>query len=202
MGSTQLSCTLTTADGHELAADVATPEDPATLLGSVVVCHPHPLYGGDRSNPVVDAVFRRAADAGLRALRFDFRAEHGGGVAEVADLTAALDALDAPGRSTPLLVVGYSFGAVVALRSTDARIAGVVAIAPPLPMMPVEPPAGPVLVLSPRHDQYCPPDVAAPLVACWPQAELEVVESADHFLHGHTGAVAERAVAWLLARTG
>ena len=60
----------------------------------------------------------------------------------------------------------------------------------------------PVLVLSPRHDQYCPPDVAAPIVTGWPQAELESVESADHFLAGHTATVASRAVAWLSTQIG
>ena len=116
-------------------------------------------------------------------------------------MVAALDALDAFAESradvVPLFVVGYSFGAAVALRTVDPRIRAVVAIAPPLPTMPVDPPSVPVLVLTPRHDQYCPPDVAEPIVATWPDAEIDIVESADHFLTGHTTAVARHAVAWL-----
>jgi alpha/beta superfamily hydrolase len=190
---------ITTADGHVLRADLAEPDGP--VRGAVVVCHPHPLYGGNRHNMVVDAVFRALPATGFRALRFDFRAEHGSGVAETADVVAALDALDAFAESradvVPLFVVGYSFGAAVALRTVDPRIRAVVAIAPPLPTMPVDPPSVPVLVLTPRHDQYCPPDVAEPIVATWPDAEIDIVESADHFLTGHTTAVARHAVAWL-----
>jgi alpha/beta superfamily hydrolase len=195
MTSTQ-TISLTTADDHTLAADVVEPV--GDVVAGVVVCHPHPLYGGNRHNPVVDAVFRALPVAGFRALRFDFRADHGGGVAEVADVVAALDRLadDRPGE--PLFLVGYSFGAAVSLRTADPRVRAIVAIAPPLAAMPIDtPPAMPVLVLSPRHDQYCPPDVAAPIVAGWPQVELEPVESADHFLAGHTATVATRVIAWL-----
>ena len=187
---------LTTADGHVLEADLVEPDGP--VRGAAVVCHPHPLHGGNRHNSVVDSVFRALPATGFRALRFDFRAEHGGGVAETADVVAAIDALaGAPIEREPLFVVGYSFGAAVALRTVDPRIRAVVAIAPPLATMPVDPPSVPVLVLTPRHDQYCPPDVAEPIVASWPDAEIDIVEAADHFLAGHTAAVARHAVAWL-----
>lgn len=195
MTSTQ-TVQLTTADGCVLQADLAEPEGAA--IGSVVVCHPHPLYGGNRFNPVVDAVFRALPAAGFRAIRFDFRAEHGHGVAETADVVAASYAVEVPG--VPYFVVGYSFGAAVTLRTSDPRIAAIVAIAPPLPAMPVDPPSVPVLALVPRHDQYCPPDTAAPIIAGWPDASFEVVEGADHFLVGRTRAVAERTVTWLAAR--
>ena len=33
--------------------------DPPGAERAVLVLHPHPEYGGDRRNPVVDAVFRR-----------------------------------------------------------------------------------------------------------------------------------------------
>lgn len=186
--------TLHTADGKPLAADRA---DPAgEPRGGVVVCHPHPLYGGNRFHPVVDAVFRGAADAGLRAVRFDFRREHDGGVAERLDVVAALDALDGDGLA--LFVVGYSFGAVVALNVDDPRVTGIVAIAPPLAPGQV-PPTRPALVLTPEYDQFCPPATAAPIVAGWPGATAEVVEGADHFLVGHSTGIAERTLTWLAA---
>lgn len=198
MSSTQ-TIRLTTSDGHGIEADITEP--PGPVRGGAAVCHPHPLYGGNRHNPVVDAVFRALPDAGFRTLRFDFRADHGSGTAEVADVVAALDELERHGADEPLYVVGYSFGAAVALSTHDPRIAAIVAIAPPLGAMPIDiPPTVPLLVLAPRHDQYCPPDAAAPIVAGWPHAELEAVESADHFLAGRTGAVADRVVAWLAER--
>jgi alpha/beta superfamily hydrolase len=186
---------LQTADGQTLAADLADPAgDPR---GGVVVCHPHPLYGGDRFHPVVDALFRALPAAGFRTLRFDFRAAHGGGVAERLDVVAALDALSGPeSAGLPLYVAGYSFGALVALGTDDARIAGIVAIAPPLTSdTPAH--AGPVLVLSPRHDQFCPPERAAAITAAWPATSVDAIEGADHFLVGAAAAVAGRTVAWL-----
>lgn len=198
--SAQTTIELTTADGHTLAADLAVPDGAAR--GAVVVCHPHPLYGGDRHNPIVDAVFRALAAAGFRVVRFDFRAEHGGGVAEVADVAAAIDAVT-PGDSPaqPVFVVGYSFGARVALDTADARIAAIVAIAAPLGTPLATPPDVPVLVLAPRHDQYSPPEMVAVAVAGWPDGEIDIVESADHFLAGHVADVARRTVDWLSART-
>jgi alpha/beta superfamily hydrolase len=77
-----------------------------------VVSHPHPLAGGDMEHPVVVALWRAAAEAGLRALRYDFRkiAHH----AELAtgDLAGAIDFLG----GGPALAVGYSYGARTTLQ--------------------------------------------------------------------------------------
>lgn len=198
MGSTQ-TIDLTTRDGVRLTADVAGPD--GATRGSIVVCHPHPLYGGNRHNLVVDAVFRALPEAGFRALRFDFRPSGGGTdleVGAVTDVGAALDELERRDRAAPLFVVGYSFGAVTALRTADPRIAGTVAIAPPLPVMPIDqPPLTPVYVLAARHDQFAAPDEIASIVAAWPDAEMSVIEGADHFLAGHTVEVATRTIGWL-----
>jgi alpha/beta superfamily hydrolase len=190
--------TVETADGHQLAADVAHPD--ALARAGVAICHPHPQYGGTRFNVVVEALFTSLPSAGVAALRFDFRADHDGGVAERLDVTAALDALEQELLGVPLFVVGYSFGAVVALTTVDARIAGVVAIAPPLSRG-ITAPVVPALLLTPRHDQFCPPATAAAIAGDWPGVELEVVEGADHFLAGHTAQVAKRATEWVTARS-
>lgn len=109
-----------------------------TPQASVVVCHPHPLYGGDMHNHVVVAVCRALAAAGLAALRFNFRgvgASQGafaGGLGEQEDVRAALDKLAevAPG---PLGLAGYSFGAVVAaaVAPSDERVAALALLSPP-----------------------------------------------------------------------
>jgi alpha/beta superfamily hydrolase len=209
VGSTQ-TIQFRTPDGWTLDADLSVPE--GATRGGVVVCHPHPLYGGNRHNVVVDAVFGALPPAGFAALRFDFRAVHrpGSNPANgdhrdlvddaVTDAATALDELARHVGAAPSFLVGYSFGAVVSLCTHDARVAGIAAIAPPLGLLPIDrSPEAPVLVLSPRHDQFCPPEVAATAVESWPQVELEPVESADHFLAGHTASLAARAVAWLSA---
>src|SRR5687767_11542380 len=45
----------------------------AAPRGVAVFCHPHPLYGGALSNKVVYTLASCALQAGLAAVRFDFR---------------------------------------------------------------------------------------------------------------------------------
>jgi alpha/beta superfamily hydrolase len=103
----------------------------------------------------------------------------------------------------PLVAVGYSFGAMVVLGLDHRSVAAKVLVAPPLTAMttPAEgaAPAGPMLVLTPQHDQFCPPEVARPTVAGWVDAELEVVDDTDHFLTGRRQAAARRVAVWIAA---
>ena len=186
---------LTTTDGHRLDADLD--EAGGSPAGAVVICHPHPLRGGDRFNPVVEAMFVAFVASGFHALRFDFRAEHDAGVAERLDVVAALDHLADRYPGVPLHAAGYSFGAAVSLAVDDDRIGNKIAVAPPLSHMPVDPPRQPTLVLVAEHDQFCPPSVIEPIVATWPDATMEIIASADHFLAGRATAAADTAAAWL-----
>ena len=196
-----------TSDGVQLVGDLIAPADAgggAAITRAVAVCHPHPQYGGNRFNPVVESCWRALADAGVPALRFDFRAEYGLGESERLDLVAALDVLAATFPDARLGVVGYSFGAMVALGTRDERVAMKVLIAPPLSRMQVDPAvACPTFVLTPAPDQFNPPEAAREATDNWamstPSVSMEVVEMSDHFLHGRTQHVADRATAWLTA---
>jgi uncharacterized protein len=189
------SISLSAPDGAVLAGDLARPVE---ARAAAVLCHPHPAYGGDRHNIVVDALFRALPAAGIAALRFDFRAGGGG---EQDDVLAALDRLAAEVPGVPLWLVGYSFGADVALSVDDPRGAGWVAVAPPLrfggPPAPARGDSRPALVLVPEHDAYSPPERARAATAAWPAATVEVVPMADHFLAGAAGKVAATVTAWL-----
>jgi alpha/beta superfamily hydrolase len=191
---------LATADGLMLEADVFLPDEP---WAAAVVAHPHPLYGGDRTSPVVDGVARALHGAGAAAVRFDFRGvgrsegEHDDGVGERLDVAAAVDLAAQLAGDGPLLVAGYSFGALVALNVTDPRITAWVAITPPLTMAPRPLAAGDhraKLLLVAEHDQFCPPANAAAAVEGWSNTTLETITMADHFLGGRVEAVAGRAV--------
>ena len=65
-------------------------------FGLVVVCHPHPLYGGNMYNNVVHAVCEKLGQKKIAWLKFNFRGvgESGGsfagGVGEKEDLKAAI----------------------------------------------------------------------------------------------------------------
>ncbi len=80
----------------------------------LVISHPHPLHGGDMDHPVVETVWRAAAEAGYRALRYNFRGVgastgelHPKSPLALEDLRAAIAFLD----EKPLLAIGYSYGA-------------------------------------------------------------------------------------------
>src|SRR5262249_35457442 len=109
--------------------------------GGLVICHPHPLYGGGMGNPVVARGAAGASGSGLSTLRFNFRGvgrstgTHGEGDGEQDDLKAAMRMLQSrlPDR-IPLGVAGYSFGAGIAARVAGAGVpmAALCLIAPPL----------------------------------------------------------------------
>ena len=201
--TTQRTFELTSLDGHRLTADVAVPE---SIRAGAVICHPHPQYGGTRHDRVVSALFDALPAAGVAALRFDFRSEFSDGVGERLDALAALEALAEVAPGVPLAMVGYSFGAWVSLGLDDDRIGAVVAVAPPLAVMSATPaPTVPTLVLTPAHDQFSPPSATEPIIADWRSSsntsvDVEVIDLADHFLAGRTGAVADRTVSWLSDR--
>jgi uncharacterized protein len=192
----------TASDGTTLVGDLALPPSPRA---AVVLLHPHPQYGGDRHNTVVAAVHTALAASAIASLRFDFRAEFSSGVGEQLDALAAIDHVTAEVPGVPVAVVGYSFGAWIALGLRHDRLGVVVAIAPPLAVMPATPsPVRPTLVITPAHDQYSPPAKNRPIVDQWqtergPLVGHSVVEMADHFLAGSTVAVAQQATAWIAA---
>lgn len=164
--------------------------------GGVVITHPHPLFGGSMDNNVVWTVGRAFAARHWTTLRFNFRGvgrstgSYGDGLAEVADLAAALDFLKTrvPG---PYYVVGYSFGAFVVARAMLQGLAadGVLLIAPPIAFMELgflpEVPALRLMVAGDR-DELCPlKDLRARLrESRGTPPELKVIEGADHFFGG------------------
>ena len=107
----------------------------AEPTAGVVVCHPHPLYGGDASSHVVLTVCDALVMNGMAALAFNFRGvggsqgNHDNGVGEQEDAIAALRCLQETLPSVQRLgLAGYSFGAGVAL-SAATRIPGLAALA-------------------------------------------------------------------------
>lgn len=178
------------------------PERPAA---AVVVCHPHPLYGGTMDNGIVAALVEHLARRGAATLRFNFRGVggseggYGFGDGEVADTRAALALLRERSGVAPALA-GYSFGAAVALRAAlgESTLERVVAVAPPLALGALDAltqSTARLLVIAGEGDTYCPADA---LRAALPEhAEVALLAGADHFLAGFEDEVGERAAVFL-----
>jgi alpha/beta superfamily hydrolase len=167
------------------------------VRGGVVLCHPHPLYGGEMTNPVISTAAEVAAEEGFQTLRFNFRGvgesegTHADGVGEKDDVRAAIEFLSARVDGLPLILVGYSFGAGVGLPVAieDARVKGMVAIAPPLEMYDFDFLKGSKkdkLVIVGNRDLYCPIERLKEL---YQQLEdpksLVLIQGADHFFSYH-----------------
>jgi uncharacterized protein len=182
--------------------------DEVAQAPGLVICHPHPLYGGDMENTVVRALAEAFAAAGFAVLRFNFRGvgrstgQYGEGIGEQADAKAALAWLAAqPGVDTDrLYLAGYSFGARVtlAVASADPRVRGFIVVAPPVlrgdwPSLASN--HGAKVFLCGDRDPYAPPEVLTRLVESLPEPKrLVVLPDADHFFVGRERTLAQHAV--------
>ena len=103
-----------------------------------VVCHPLPTEGGTMHNKVVTMAARALRELGASTVRFNFRGTgnsagtYDEGNGETADLAAVVAWVrrERPGHA--LWLAGFSFGAYVSLRASDAlQPDGLISIAPP-----------------------------------------------------------------------
>jgi alpha/beta superfamily hydrolase len=199
------SLTLDTTDGVSLEAERALPDGPSRA--SVVLCHPHPQYGGTMRSIVIGALFEALPGSGFTALRFNFRGveqstgTHDEGRAELLDVQAAVDAAaDARAGSSgaggePLVLAGWSFGADMTLATHDARLAAWIGIAPPLRFRTdfdaVAHDARPKLLVLGQHDEFRDPASVVEATDDWNATELDVVAGASHFFVGRTDRVVD-----------
>lgn len=201
--------TIDVGAGVVLDARLAVPEG---ARAGVVICHPHPLYGGDMDSGVVIAAAEACARRNIATLRFNFRGvgastgQHDDGRGEQEDVRAALGDMRRRLPGVAVALAGYSFGAVVATSvAQKTGVAGLALIAPPLRITALPAPAavlGPVAVIVGAEDQYCPPAALESLREALPQATVTVLEGADHFFFGSLDALAEVVDGWATAIGG
>jgi hypothetical protein len=169
---------------------------PAGARRAVLLCHPHPLYGGTMHSAVVLAIAKvladRAPDA-TASLRFNFRGvgasegRHDAGHGETDDARAALRFLRAHAPGAALSVCGYSFGTWVGLRAAalEGGVERVALVAPAVRIFEfVEADGrmfqGRISIFVGDGDEFCDADEAQALAASL-GASLQVFEGSDHF---------------------
>ena len=108
------------------------------------------------------------------------------GIGEQDDLQGAVDHLQNM-DFTDIDLIGYSFGAAVALRWAAHHADHsyrIVLIAPPIAFMELPTntaPTGLRLVITGSHDEIAPPDMLSPLLAQWRMSDrLVILQGADH----------------------
>ncbi|WP_156759590.1 alpha/beta hydrolase [Microbacterium karelineae] len=204
-GATQLPARredieLRTSDGLTLVGELALPleRDPVATL---VTLHPLPTHGGFMDSHIIrKAAARLPALADLAVLRFNTRGttsprgtsegEFGDGVAERADVEAAMRFVAERGLPDPWLV-GWSFGTELTLKyGREHPIVGAVLLSPPLHRTTPEELAAwageerPLVALIPEHDDFLRPPEARERFASVPNACLIEVEDGKHLWVG------------------
>ncbi len=179
------------SSGIQLEAHLREPQDPPR--GGVVVCHPHPVYGGTMANRIVYRAAKAAAAAGYAALRFNFRGvgrstgSFDQGLGEKEDVAGAIRWMKSRYPGLPLALAGYSFGAWVALQvgHSNPDVAALAGIAPPLDLYAMDflgQNHKPSLLIIGTQDEFCSQESILQLRPHLPATSLlKILEGADHF---------------------
>jgi len=180
---------------------------------AVVLCHPHPLYGGSMDNNVICGLSEMLAGASVASFRFNFRGVGGShgefdqGIGESEDASAAIAfiSLLAEVDARRLGLAGYSAGAGFALPvgCADPRIKALAAISPPFTMFDfdfLKDCRKPRLLLLGSRDDLIPAGQFLEFCRHLPEPkEYETVEGADHFWWGYESTLAARVTAFFTA---
>jgi alpha/beta superfamily hydrolase len=174
-------------------------------LPAVVVCHPHPLYGGNMSANVVFYLCQALALKNMAALRFNFRGvgksqgQFGGGIGEQYDVKAALDFVLATENidKSRIGLAGYSFGGGVAVPVAvqDERVKMLALISPALMdgSEQLKEYIKPKFIIVGENDDVIVQKELRALFQEIPQPkQLEIIGRADHFWGGYEEVVAEK----------
>ena len=177
----------------------------------VVICHPHPLFGGTMDNKVVTTLARFWRRQGYSVLMFNFRGVgsstglHDDGVGEAEDLHTVLRWASQHCSATQLILAGFSFGAYIAALGADRftkwqierlQLQQVVLVAPAVenyPMANLQLPDQTRVIVGDADEV-----VSHDLVVAWAQRlslDIVVVPQASHFFHGRLNDLSHQ-LAW------
>ena len=195
--------------GLVLEGILAIPEG-AGPFPAVILCHPHPLYGGSMDNNVVNSLSETLTQASLVSFKFNFRGvgesqgEFGQGIGEQEDVEAAISFISTVKEvdSKRIGLAGYSAGAGFAfpVGFNNDRIKALAAVSPPLSMFDfdfLKSCPKPKLLISGSRDELIPIDEFLEFCQNLPEPkEYESIEGADHFWWGYESRLAAKVAAF------
>ena len=183
--------------GARIEGFLSTDETPPK--GAIIICHPHPLFGGTMDNGVVVEIARIAAMWDFASLRFNFRGvggstgQFGGGIGEREDVRGAIDYLAERKKPPVIVLAGYSFGAIACLPvgTGDERVGGLIGVAPPLDMFDfgfLTDCSKPRLFVCGDRDTICPPSKMEDFFKNLSGPKwLRILPGVDHFFYDRRG---------------
>jgi uncharacterized protein len=171
------------------------------LAPIIMLCHPQPA-SSDMNDTLNIALARRLADAGMLALRFNFRGvgnsqgQQTDGRLEPLDLAGAIDysLSQSGGNPAKICVVGHGFGAYIAFLYApfDTRIRTVVSISLPLFRAAngfPKPFERPKLFVTGEFDEICPLYKLEPFVEQLKGPKgIKIIVGARHLMRGYEDA--------------
>ena len=179
-----------------LEALLMNPDGPA--VAAAVLCHAHPLQGGVMHFKVLFRAAKALQAHGVAVLRFNFRGVgrsegvHDEGRGEQRDAAAAVDEMARRFPGLPIVLGGFSFGSVMAVRvgAGDERVGALIVMGFPAAMVKetafLAESRRPRLFVQGENDQFGDSARIRALVAPLPEPKtLVVVPGADHFFAGH-----------------
>jgi len=180
---------------------------------AVVICHPHPQFGGTMRNKVVYWLARAFEDRGCDVLRFNFRGVEQSegawddGRGETDDAAAALNWLNSRHPHAPLWLAGFSFGCYAGLRAArkDARVVRMFAVAPAVnhrdfSFMRDE--TRPLSIVQGTADEIVPFSAVKEWAASMSSAQFHAIGDAGHFFSGHMEQMTEALLAGCQGTSG
>jgi alpha/beta superfamily hydrolase len=147
-------------------------------------------------NKVVFRAAKAAVQAGLPALRFNFRGvgkssgSFGDGIGEAEDVRAALDYLGLRFPALPACLIGFSFGASVGLRvgANDPRVAILIGLGVPVSVTNLDflrAVVKPKLIIQGTRDEFGLRAQVQSFYEALPEPkQIHWVQNADHFFTG------------------
>ena len=197
--------TLSTANS-ELESLLEIPTKPANPP-CVILCHPHPRYGGNMFDTLINHISSYLLDSGIATLRFNQRGvgmssgETGDGPEELKDTQSVvkMPTINPKIAGSRLGIVGYSFGAWMALESSlrSNSIKSLVSIACPQNKFAqygtVQITQPKLLILGDRDHDFTIGQFRFLSNRMSEPKRTEVITGADHFFRSHTELVAELA---------
>jgi len=184
---------VTTIQGDKGLIEVAY-QSTSESQGGCLVCHPHPLYGGNMTNKVVTTVIKVASKMQYQTYRFNYRGvgrsegQYDHGIGEVADTHTVAKWVNQTAGKMPKVLVGFSFGAYIAYQAADALgVDKLVMIAPAVDQSDyekIQPIKTPLWVVVPEQDEV----TSAKKQKSWALKSTRAdriisIPAASHFFH-------------------